>query len=92
MAEATGQRLDAYCGVGAVALPAGQVRKVMGIEAFKPAFKDAQATACLNGLGKTRFLAGLMEEVMPTLTIRFPRSWTRPAGVAPLGAGSPWPI
>jgi 23S rRNA (uracil1939-C5)-methyltransferase len=69
-----GNALDAYCGVGAVALPlAGQVRKVMGIEAFKPAFKDAQANACLNGLGKTRFLAGLTEEVMPTLTIRFLR-------------------
>jgi len=64
--------LDAYCGVGSLALPlAGQVRKVMGIEAFKPAVKDAQANARLNGLRNTRFLAGLTEDVMPTLTNRF---------------------
>lgn len=64
--------LDAYCGVGSLALPlAGQVRKVMGIEAFKPAVKDAKANARLNGLRNTRFLAGLTEDVLPTLTNRF---------------------
>lgn len=64
--------LDAYCGVGSLALPlARQVKKVMGIEAFKPAVKDAKANARLNGLYNTRFLAGLTEDVMPTLTNRF---------------------
>ncbi|HCF51235.1 MAG TPA: 23S rRNA (uracil-5-)-methyltransferase RumA, partial [Syntrophomonas sp.] len=41
------------------------------IEVFKPAVKDAKANARLNGLGNTRFLAGLTEEVLPTLTNRF---------------------
>lgn len=64
--------LDAYCGVGSLALTlAPLVRKVMGIEVFKPAVKDAKANARLNGLGNTRFLAGLTEEVLPTLTNRF---------------------
>lgn len=70
--QGTEEILDAYCGVGSLALPiAQQVRKVIGIEAFKPAVKDAKANARLNGLHNTRFLAGLTEEVMPTLTNRF---------------------
>ncbi len=64
--------LDAYCGVGTLALPlARQARKVMGIEAYKPAVKDAQSNARLNGLRNTRFLAGSTEEILPTLTNRF---------------------
>lgn len=64
--------LDAYCGVGSLALPlAQQVQKVMGIEAYKPAVKDARSNARLNILRNTRFLAGSTEEVMPTLTNRF---------------------
>lgn len=64
--------LDAYCGAGPLALNlASRVRKVIGIEAFRPAVADAKANARLNGLRNTRFLAGLAEDIMPTLTNRF---------------------
>jgi len=64
--------LDAYCGVGTLALNlARDAKKVMGIESFPSAVEDAIHNARLNNLQNCRFLAGKSEDVMPTLSQRF---------------------
>lgn len=66
------QILDAYCGVGTIALQlAPLARKVVGIEFFAPAVQDAKQNAHLNGFRNCRFLTGAAENVLPTLTNRF---------------------
>ena len=66
------QILDAYCGVGTIALQlAPLARKVVGIELYSPAVQEAKQNARLNGFRNCRFLTGAAENVLPTLTNRF---------------------
>jgi 23S rRNA (uracil1939-C5)-methyltransferase len=51
--------VDAYCGVGGIALSlAPSVAAVVGVEANATAIADAGKNARLNGVGNARFLAG----------------------------------
>ncbi|MCL1816175.1 MAG: 23S rRNA (uracil(1939)-C(5))-methyltransferase RlmD [Clostridiales bacterium] len=60
--------LDAYCGVGAIALfLADKAQAVMGVEEYAPAVADAQSNAILNGINNCRFIAGRVEGVLPLL-------------------------
>lgn len=66
------QVLDAYCGVGTLALSvAGKVKRVVGVESFSPAVEDAKRNARLNAFNNCRFLVGAAEQVLPTLSQRF---------------------
>ncbi len=60
--------LDAYCGVGAFALPlARHVRQVLAIEQDAQAVQDGQENAAINGITNVRFYTGAVEAVLPTL-------------------------
>lgn len=60
--------LDAYCGVGTIALYlAAGAREVVGIEAVPDAVADAQRNARHNGIHNARFLVGRVEDVLPGL-------------------------
>lgn len=62
----SGRLLDLYCGVGGIGLSAADlVGEVVGVEEVKDAVADAQANASLNGIPNARFVAGLVEEVLP---------------------------
>ncbi|MBQ2698685.1 MAG: 23S rRNA (uracil(1939)-C(5))-methyltransferase RlmD [Firmicutes bacterium] len=71
--EAAGVRpgmrlLDAYSGVGVMALLAAQLgAEVIGIESYAPAAEDAAANARLNGLARTRFIADTVEKAAVAL-------------------------
>lgn len=66
------QVLDAYCGVGTLALSlAGQAKRLVGVESFPTAVEDANKNARLNGICNCRFLAGFAEQILPTLSQRF---------------------
>lgn len=66
------QLLDAYCGVGTLALSlAGQVKRVVGIESVSKAVEDAKKNARLNAFNNCRFLPGTAEQILPTLSQRF---------------------
>src|SRR5262245_13942788 len=61
LAVRPGERVvDAYCGVGgiALALAGGGAGEIVGIEAHAGAVADAAASAALNGVTKARFVAG----------------------------------
>ncbi|MEN6350995.1 MAG: 23S rRNA (uracil(1939)-C(5))-methyltransferase RlmD [Syntrophomonas sp.] len=87
------QVLDAYCGVGTLALSlASQVKKVVGVESFPTAVGDAKKNARLNGLSNCRFLTGASERVLPTLSQRFdavildpPRAGCQPEVIKAVG-------
>lgn len=60
--------LDAYCGTGSIALSlAGSVNKVVGVESFKSAIKDAKRNAFINNISNCRFIKGACEEIVPAL-------------------------
>ncbi|MEQ8176559.1 MAG: 23S rRNA (uracil(1939)-C(5))-methyltransferase RlmD [Syntrophomonadaceae bacterium] len=66
------QVLDAYCGVGTLALSlAGRAKRLVGVESFPTAVEDARKNARLNGISNCRFLAGPAEQILPTLSQRF---------------------
>jgi len=66
------QLLDAYCGVGTLALSqAGRAKRVVGVESYPAAVEDARKNARLNGLNNCRFLAGDTAQVLPTLSQKF---------------------
>lgn len=81
------QVLDAYCGVGTLTLSlAGRAKRLVGVESFPTAVEDAKKNARLNGINNCRFLAGLAEQILPTLSQRFdavildpPRAGCQPA-------------
>ena len=60
LAVRPGERVvDAYCGVGAIALAlARRAGEAVGIEAHAGAVADAAASAAQNGIANARFLAG----------------------------------
>jgi len=67
--------LDAYCGVGTMAiLAAKQAARVIGVEIVPEAVEDAQRNARLNGAHNTEFIAADAAEYMEQLT----RGRTRP--------------
>lgn len=60
--------LDAYCGVGSLALYAArQARRVVGIDECQAAIEDAVVNSDINGLVNTDFTDGTVERVLPGL-------------------------
>lgn len=60
--------LDAYCGVGSLALHlARRAKRVVGIEESQAAIEDAVVNSDLNDLANTDFTAGTVERVLPSL-------------------------
>ncbi|PTE74883.1 23S rRNA (uracil(1939)-C(5))-methyltransferase RlmD, partial [Staphylococcus cohnii] len=56
--------LDAYCGIGTIALAmAPNAQHVYGVEVVPEAIEDAKTNAELNGLRNTTFVAGAAEDV-----------------------------
>ncbi len=54
--------LDAYCGTGSIALNlAGSARKVIGVESFKSAIRDAKRNAFKNKITNCKFIKGACE-------------------------------
>jgi len=65
--------LDAYCGVGVMALLlASKVRRVVGIEEVSDAVEAARANARLNNVRNAEFTCGKVERELPKLA-----SWHR---------------
>ncbi len=60
--------LDAFCGVGTLALIlAKNAKEVVGIECVEDAISDAKENAQLNGICNANFICGLAEEKIVTL-------------------------
>jgi len=60
--------MDAYCGVGTIALYlARRAGSVLGLELFPAAVADAAANARLNRINNAAFMQGAVEEVLPRL-------------------------
>ena len=60
--------LDAYCGVGTLALIFSKhAKEVIGIENIPQAIQDARANAAINGINNTRFLLGKAETTIGKL-------------------------
>jgi len=60
--------IDLYCGTGTISLLlASRAAKVIGVEEFAPAVKDAQTNAHLNHINNARFIAGTAEKELPRL-------------------------
>ncbi|MFZ5944321.1 MAG: 23S rRNA (uracil(1939)-C(5))-methyltransferase RlmD [Bacillota bacterium] len=58
--------LDAYCGIGSIALfIASQAKHVIGIEVVKEAIDDARKNAELNTITNAEFIVGKVEEWLP---------------------------
>ncbi len=61
-----GPVLDAYCGIGGIALWLGKAgMDVVGIEEFAAAVHDARESARLNGIESCQFLQGSVEDQLP---------------------------
>ncbi len=57
--------LDVYCGIGTISLLlARKTAKVIGIEDFTEAVKDAELNARLNGIKNTEFIEGKAEALL----------------------------
>ena len=64
--------LDAYCGTGSIALNlAGSARKVVGVESFKAAIRDAKRNAFKNNISNCKFIKGVCEQIIPDLEEKF---------------------
>ena len=64
--------LDAYCGTGSISLAlAGSARRVVGVESYKPAIKDAKKNARKNNIFNTKFIVGACEQVIPAMEEKF---------------------
>jgi 23S rRNA (uracil1939-C5)-methyltransferase len=73
-----GPIVDAYCGVGVLALTlAARGHEVVGIEINRQAIADARQNAAQNHLSSTTFYHGAVEETLPRLM----RRGLRPAAV-----------
>ncbi len=60
--------VDAYCGIGSIALLLAKAgKKVYGIETVSSAISDAKENARLNGIANAVFLEGKVEEALPRL-------------------------
>lgn len=66
--DGKGTLLDAYCGIGTMALPlAARAGRVLGVEINEGAVAEARANAEANGIGNASFVAGAVEHVVPRL-------------------------
>jgi len=66
--EAEDRVIDAYCGIGSIALRiAGRARQVTGIEEVPAAVADAIANARMNDITNARFICGKVEDILPEL-------------------------
>jgi 23S rRNA (uracil1939-C5)-methyltransferase len=62
---------DLYCGSGAISLfLCKNAGKVIGVESYAPAVRDARKNARLNGITNVEFYTGRAEELMPELIAR----------------------
>ena len=60
--------LDAYCGTGTIALSlAAEAARVIGVESFPAAIKDAKRNAFNNNITNCKFIKGACEQVIPEL-------------------------
>ena len=60
--------LDAYCGTGSIALSLAQdAKRIVGVEEFKAAIKDAKRNAFLNNITNNQFIKGTCEDIIPIL-------------------------
>ncbi|MCR5661616.1 MAG: 23S rRNA (uracil(1939)-C(5))-methyltransferase RlmD [bacterium] len=60
--------LDAYCGVGSLALFAAQnAKRVVGIDQCQAAIEDAVVNSDLNNFNNTDFMDGTVERILPKL-------------------------
>lgn len=70
MAQLSGSEVvvDAYCGVGTMALiAAGSCKSVIGIEYIEDAIKDARYNAQLNGIKNAEFFVGAAESLLHSI-------------------------
>lgn len=66
--KGTEKVVDAYCGIGTIALYfARHVKHVTGIEVIPEAVEDARANAAYNKISNADFLQGQVEKVLPGL-------------------------
>ncbi len=66
--EAEDRIVDAYCGIGSIALSiADRARQVTGIEEVPAAIEDAIANAQMNDITNARFICGKVERILPEL-------------------------
>jgi len=64
--------LDAYCGTGTIALNlAGSAGRVLGVESFKSAIRDAKRNAFKNNITNCKFIKGACEKIIPDLEEEF---------------------
>jgi 23S rRNA (uracil1939-C5)-methyltransferase len=62
-AAGTGRILDAYCGIGAIALSVADLaNSVLGVEENPQSIKDARRNAENNGVSNARFICGRVED------------------------------
>ncbi|MBO8129332.1 MAG: 23S rRNA (uracil(1939)-C(5))-methyltransferase RlmD [Peptococcaceae bacterium] len=65
--------LDAYCGVGTIALfLSSRARVVYGIETVPEAVENARANAALNNVTNIKFIKGTVEDLLPGWQSRYP--------------------
>lgn len=90
-AKPKGKVLDAYCGVGCLALfAAGCAEHVLGIEIVQSSVKSAEENAKLNGIANVSFRCGRVENLLPklgsfdTIFLNPPRGGVEPAVIAAL--------
>jgi len=63
--------IDAYCGIGSIALfIAERVKKVWGIDIVPEAIADARVNAELNGITNAEFICGSAEDDLDTLIVK----------------------
>jgi len=64
--------LDAYCGIGSIAMNLAQsARKVIGVESYPPAIQDAVHNVLKNSIKNCDFLTGSCEILIPQLIDKF---------------------
>ncbi|MEG6616875.1 23S rRNA (uracil(1939)-C(5))-methyltransferase RlmD [Peptococcaceae bacterium 1198_IL3148] len=60
--------LDAYCGIGTIALfMAGHAKEVMGLEVVPQAVENAKENAARNGVSNAEFYQGEVERMLPLM-------------------------
>ncbi|HUU02724.1 MAG TPA: 23S rRNA (uracil(1939)-C(5))-methyltransferase RlmD [Myxococcota bacterium] len=70
LADADGPIVDAYCGVGVLALLLARLgHAAVGIESNPAAVRDARRAAEDNGVSRTTFHEGTVEKVLPQLVM-----------------------
>jgi len=81
--------LDICCGTGTIGLSLAKAgaQRVIGVELCQQAIDDAKENARLNEIANAEFICGKAEDVLPSITDRFPRKTNVVAVVDPPRAG-----